>query len=480
MIGKYGMYRLNNTMALLDAQVRGVGPDEARACRNWSNYTWHGDQAPGHPFVHGLQTSEPDFNDLANSKLTIQVGKNLVENKMPESHFFSNIMEHGGKIVTIAPEYGAPASKSDYWLPVRPGLSDTSIFLAITKILMDEGLYDDGFVKQFTDFPFLIRTDTLTRLRAKDVFPGYQPGLQPSGPSFQDQKLTAAQYERVGGDCVIFDQGRGALRAITRDDVGQRMEGFKHDTLGAVIRLSGDDARRARLEAMDGTLILETIAGDVAGLASAVETQFMLSAAGDDDLRADIRRAARTHGHLCAGVVLGVRMGRLAMSELAIAPPLPPDALQITVEVARCATDAIASVTGCSLGRGNLRVVDYGKMAATFKNLRTGGAVRVLAREDARNPDERWASPLLTRHHRQAIAYRLMPDAALFTVRDVRVSAVADRARTRVDCDLCGETIRAVDGMVREQAITCRPCATGAAYYRGAQQVRAEGPLVRR
>ncbi|MDA1002461.1 MAG: molybdopterin-dependent oxidoreductase [Chloroflexi bacterium] len=228
-IGKYGMYRLNNTMALLDARVRGVGPDEARAGRNWSNYTWHGDQAPGHPFVHGLQTSEPDFNDLANSKLTIQVGKNLVENKMPESHFFSNIMEHGGKIVTIAPEYGAPASKSDYWLPVRPGLSDTSIFLAITKILMDEGLHDAAFVTQFTDFPFLIRTDTLMRLRAKDVFPGYQPALEPSGPSFRDQKLTQAQYERVGGDFVVFDEGRGALRAITRDDVGQRMveRGFK-------------------------------------------------------------------------------------------------------------------------------------------------------------------------------------------------------------------------------------------------------------
>ena len=104
-IGKYGMYRMSNTLALLDTHVRGTGPDDARAGRNWSNYTWHGDQAPGHLFVHGVQTSEPDFNDLANSKLTIQVGKNLVENKMPESHFFSNVMEQGGKIVTIAPEY---------------------------------------------------------------------------------------------------------------------------------------------------------------------------------------------------------------------------------------------------------------------------------------------------------------------------------------------------------------------------------------
>ena len=50
-IGKYGMYRFANTLALLDTHVRGVGPDKARGGRNWSNYTWHGDQAPGQPFV---------------------------------------------------------------------------------------------------------------------------------------------------------------------------------------------------------------------------------------------------------------------------------------------------------------------------------------------------------------------------------------------------------------------------------------------
>ena len=222
-IGKYGMYRMCNTLALLDVHVRGVGPDEARAGRNWSNYTWHGDQAPGHPFVHGLQTSDVDFNDLSFSKLTIQVGKNLVENKMPESHFFSSVMEQGGKIVTISPEYSAPATKSDYWLPVRPGLSDTSIFLAITKVLMDEELYDEDFVLRFTDFPLLIRTDTLERVRAKDIFAGYTPGLQADGASFQTQKLTREQYERIGGDFVIFDRGQNALRAITRDDVGERM-----------------------------------------------------------------------------------------------------------------------------------------------------------------------------------------------------------------------------------------------------------------
>jgi nitrate reductase alpha subunit len=126
---------------------------------HWSNYTWHADQAPGHPFVT-VQNADCDFNDLTNSRLHIQVGKNLVENKMPESHFFHDLLENGGKIVTITPEYSPPATKSDYWIPVRAGLSDTSVFLGVAKIIRRKGL--QPFVKRFTDLPLLIRTDTLS------------------------------------------------------------------------------------------------------------------------------------------------------------------------------------------------------------------------------------------------------------------------------------------------------------------------------
>ena len=134
-IGKYGMYRLNNSLALLDTKVRGVGPDEALGGRNFSNYTWHGDQAPGHPWVHGLQTSDCDFNDLRFSKLIIMDGKNLVENKLTDSHWFIECMERGGKIVVIAPEYGPPSTKADYWIPIRPQ-TDTALWLGIARILM--------------------------------------------------------------------------------------------------------------------------------------------------------------------------------------------------------------------------------------------------------------------------------------------------------------------------------------------------------
>ncbi|MBI3244692.1 MAG: molybdopterin-dependent oxidoreductase [Chloroflexi bacterium] len=222
-IGKYGMYRFSNTLALLDEQVRKLENHEnAKGGRLWSNYTWHGDQAPGHPFTTGLQASDEDFNDLRNSRLHIQCGKNLVENKMPESHFFIEAMERGAKIVTITPEYSPPATKSDYWIPIRPA-TDTALFLGITRWLMDNEKHDAAFVKRFTDLPLLVRVDTLQRVSAADVFPNYQLQLTPDSASFKLHGLKQEQYEKLG-DYVVFDAKTNAPVAITRDDVGAAMD----------------------------------------------------------------------------------------------------------------------------------------------------------------------------------------------------------------------------------------------------------------
>ena len=241
-IGKYGLYRFSNMMGLVDQHVRGVDEEHAIGGRKWSNYTWHGDQAPGFPFVHGLQNTDCDMNDMRTSKLHIQVGKNLVENKMTESHFFIELMERGGKIVAICPEYGPAATKSTYWLPVRPA-TDAALFLGLAKILMDEELYDEQFVKRFSDFPLLVRLDNLKRLDASDVFPGYLKSLRADGPSFTEQGLTEEQYAQLC-DFVVYDAKSASLKPITRDEVGEAM-----DSAGIDPRLD----YKAKIKLVDGT-----------------------------------------------------------------------------------------------------------------------------------------------------------------------------------------------------------------------------------
>lgn len=222
LVGKFGIYRLCNMMGLVDHHVRGVEPDKAIGARAWNEYTWRGDQAPGTPFATGLQTSDMDFNDLRFSKLIVMIGKNLVENKMPESHWMIEAMERGAKIVNIAPEYAAPSAKSDYWIAVRPGLSDLALLLGLARLIIDNKWYDETFVKQFTDFPLLVRTDTLKRLRPQDIFKDYKAKDLRDGPSYKVQGLTDAQRERIGDFCV-WDAKTKRVAAITRDDVGTKL-----------------------------------------------------------------------------------------------------------------------------------------------------------------------------------------------------------------------------------------------------------------
>ncbi len=141
---------------------------------------------------------------------------------MPDAHWLTELMERGARIAVIAPEYNPSATKADYWISVRPGLSDTSIFLYAARELMERGWYDAAFVKEFTDFPLLVRTDTLKRLKPGEVITGYADKDISAGPSFTIQGLTAAQRTRLG-DFLVHDLKSGQLRPISRDDVGRHI-----------------------------------------------------------------------------------------------------------------------------------------------------------------------------------------------------------------------------------------------------------------
>ena len=94
------------------------------------------------------------------------------------------------------------------------------------------------------------------------------------------------------------------------------------------------------------------------------------------------------HGHLCPGQVVGVRMAMLGLRLLDFeAPPTYPQLKQLIVfvEMDRCTGDAVAFVTNAKLGRRSLKFVDYGIMAATFVNLGTDHAFRIISTEESRD-----------------------------------------------------------------------------------------------
>src|SRR3989338_995335 len=88
--------------------------------------------------------------------------------------------------------------------------------------MIDKDWYDKNFVLQFTDFPYLVRTDNLKRLRANEIFPDYKPALSKEGASFKYQGLKDEMYAKLG-DFVVWDAIKNSPVAITRDDIGENM-----------------------------------------------------------------------------------------------------------------------------------------------------------------------------------------------------------------------------------------------------------------
>lgn len=183
-----------------------------------------------------------------------------------------------------------------------------------------------------------------------------------------------------------------------------------------------------------------------------------------------LNESIRTHGHLCPGQVLGVRMSILGLRMIDIEDPKGKDrkSIIVFVETDRCMTDAVQSVTGCSLGHRTLKFFDYGKVAATFFNISRNVAVRIVAREDAKQNAKDYFPEIADKYKAQIEAYKVMPDDELFDVMEVSINIKAEdlpgKPLSRVQCSRCKEYIQDSREVVAPDAVLCKPCAEGSYY----------------
>jgi formylmethanofuran dehydrogenase subunit E len=188
-----------------------------------------------------------------------------------------------------------------------------------------------------------------------------------------------------------------------------------------------------------------------------------------------LREAEVAHGHLCAGQVLGVRLAMLGLEKLGIEDPRGKDRKRLVtfVEIDRCATDAIAVVTGCRLGKRALKFRDWGKMAATFvdlgvKDVTTGKAIRIAAKESSKALARSMHPEIENKNQQQMLAYREMSEDDLFTKQWVKVDLSAEEfpgyKGERIVCAECGEGINFRREVVRNGRVLCKACA-GEQYY---------------
>jgi formylmethanofuran dehydrogenase subunit E len=196
-----------------------------------------------------------------------------------------------------------------------------------------------------------------------------------------------------------------------------------------------------------------------------------------------LREAEVAHGHLCAGQILGVRLAMLGCERLGVGDPKGADRKRLVtfIEIDRCATDAIAVVTGCRLGKRAIKFRDWGKMAATFVDLTAPlphegdtpvyRAVRIAALESSKQRARDLYPNIENKNQQQMLAYRELPNADLFSEEWVAVPIhpreMPGYKSARIACEQCGEGINYDREVRHNEKILCEACASPETrYYR--------------
>ncbi len=192
-------------------------------------------------------------------------------------------------------------------------------------------------------------------------------------------------------------------------------------------------------------------------------------------LQSILRESSARHKHLCPRQVLGARMSLLAGEMLNLVLPRADKRLLVIAETDGCTVDGIIAATGCHVGGRTLRILDFGKVAATFIDTCTEESIRIVPRSEAREMSRVYAPAARNKWEAMLIAYQVMPASELFTVQsvalDIPISRIMSRAGVKSICEFCQEEIINGREIVHGESILCGGCA-GKGYYHSAADAR--------
>ena len=100
----------------------------------------------------------------------------------------------------------------------------------------------------------------------------------------------------------------------------------------------------------------------------------------------DLEECVDFHGHLCPGIIIGYRAAKIAMEKIKFKKAKDEEVVCIAMTDG-CAVDAIQYLTRCTLGKGNLIFLNYGKMVFLFlkrKEGSSGAGIRISLQSTSR------------------------------------------------------------------------------------------------
>lgn len=99
-------------------------------------------------FGEGLDS--PENTDIRDTKCLVLIGSHLGENMHNgQVQEMSDAIDKGATIITVDPRFSTAASKSKFWLPIKPA-TDLALLLTWINIIIQNEWYDKSYVEKYT------------------------------------------------------------------------------------------------------------------------------------------------------------------------------------------------------------------------------------------------------------------------------------------------------------------------------------------
>ncbi len=109
-----------------------------------------GPREEAYMLTYGETVGSPERTDIRNSKCLVLIGSHIGENMHNgQVQEFTEAVASGAAVITVDPRFSTAASKSKYWLPIKPS-TDLALMLAWINVIIEEGLYDKKYVEKYT------------------------------------------------------------------------------------------------------------------------------------------------------------------------------------------------------------------------------------------------------------------------------------------------------------------------------------------
>lgn len=181
-----------------------------------------------------------------------------------------------------------------------------------------------------------------------------------------------------------------------------------------------------------------------------------------NDYDEQLKKAEEFHGHLCGGIAIGTKLAMYGLELMGMSLNVRHKNLIVFLEIDRCMSDAVQSVTGCSMGKRTLKQMYYGKFAATFYNQDTGEALRIT------DADANKKSKIKETKEEIIARFRMTPPEELFNVQKVKIELskgdLPGKSYTKVFCSVCGERVSDGKHKLISGKPVCKSCADGSYY----------------